>query len=461
MMFFYRANPFRIGTTVMRIAEEGLLQEGRWPEGLTVLAAAAGVLVQVQFTLPVDEAAIRLNLADPLVAIASPVLLLILGLRHRRELLQLAGTPLILAVLAATAALTVSLLTGRAAIHEWQAWALIKYAGWFVLLGYALFGAMLSAAGGLLSQQAVTGGVIGLQLLLFPVFCISMGLWLLWPVQYGFRLQGLADNPNAMALLCLAGFSLAIGFHDQMVNRIGGFGAAAVTGALAAMVLLTRSIAGALALILLVFAVLLFRLLPLKPIVMAFVACMLLWFAPQRLQDDVANNVVVKTYMIVSESKHERAQGFLTGSRVGRLESYRLAFDQWLANPVFGAGLGAHMAAQPKSMSPDVMPVQVHNTPLWLAAEAGLFGLLSFTALFGVIAWRLGRTFLLQPPQFEGRAIVIAASLTLLSAVVAAMFHEMLYQRILWFMLGLALPYTLPAAWVGQSARKSAVSGSK
>jgi O-antigen ligase len=113
----------------------------------------------------------------------------------------------------------------------------------------------------------------------------------------------------------------------------------------------------------------------------------------------------------------------------------------FLAHPLFGAGLGAFY----KSQSDLALPLAeraliIHNSFLWILAEAGLFG---FIVIFGPpIIWGV-RTFLNMKwrtdPYLCGFLLILA------NASIMGMAHELMYQRVFWLMLGifLARPFVM------------------
>jgi hypothetical protein len=115
-----------------------------------------------------------------------------------------------------------------------------------------------------------------------------------------------------------------------------------------------------------------------------------------------------------------------------RWQSLSDGLAMFLQSPLVGAGLGAFMNANGGIL-------QIHSTPIWLLAETGLIGLIIFATpairLF-VASWR------------EGRADPIAAMTVsvLLAFALMSSVHEMMYQRVLWLLLGAAAVRTVIAA---------------
>jgi O-antigen ligase len=102
----------------------------------------------------------------------------------------------------------------------------------------------------------------------------------------------------------------------------------------------------------------------------------------------------------------------------------------WQENPVFGAGLGAYFEVSKREGTPLV----IHNTLIWLLAETGLVGFLVFFSAGVAILWASTRR--LRDPTDVGATTIF---LFLLAFASMSMVHELLYQRVLWFVLGVCL----------------------
>ena len=106
----------------------------------------------------------------------------------------------------------------------------------------------------------------------------------------------------------------------------------------------------------------------------------------------------------------------------------------FISHPIFGAGLGVYMDEQTKLGTPLV----IHSTPIWLLAEGGLVGLAAFVipgALIFTNAWRERRT-----DKFAQVIVLLLVTFTATSSV-----HELLYQRMLWLVLGVSLAIAVEA----------------
>ena len=120
---------------------------------------------------------------------------------------------------------------------------------------------------------------------------------------------------------------------------------------------------------------------------------------------------------------------------VDRVLSYRYGFETWLTNPIFGAGLGSFIS---EYRDPLGRPMTIHNTGLWVLAEMGIVGFVLLLALPLAILNHVRKT--------NFRAIAdedLALLFFLVATVVFSQMHEISFQRILWFMLGLLAAHPL------------------
>jgi O-antigen ligase len=90
-------------------------------------------------------------------------------------------------------------------------------------------------------------------------------------------------------------------------------------------------------------------------------------------------------------------------------------------------------------------PLVIHNTLVWLLAETGLVGFVVFFAAGVVILWATMRR--LRDPTDVGMTTIF---LFVLAFASMSMVHELLYQRVLWFVLGVCLA-SVPARLIDKS----------
>jgi Lysylphosphatidylglycerol synthase TM region/O-Antigen ligase len=382
------------------------------------LAAASLVLFQVY--VPVASGKLSVNLADPIAILGGILFVLSCRQAPNWRLPWLNA-----ALLITTAVLSLSLVIG-AANFGWTAWAVVnKWLGWFVLLAYAATGALIvrraSAEGFrllLLTFAAAATAVAAVDIVL--VLANAMGL-----VSRGniveVRISGFSQNANAFAfqmLMALIAISvLDVGHRIRVV----------LTSVILAALWFSSSRAAWITLVIILGVGIWSSRLPARGIALgAGIAAGMAVFtwAAAGLLAGLGVPVDAPLQFSPATSSVERVESLIGGWRL------------FLDHPVFGGGLGAHVASK---VATSGVPLVIHSTPLWLLAEAGLVGLLAF--LVPAIA-----TFASEWRRDDRAAHTIV--LVLLAFGVMSTVHELLYQRPMWLVLGAALA-VLPARRVG------------
>lgn len=412
------------------------------PPRYAFLVVALAVALQVQITVPVTAAGLRLNAGDPLVAgVAGALLLWLWRARWPRIPCEWRMPRMIAWLSALTAILTLSLAVGYLRSGQISVWAVAnKYAGWFVLLGYFCAGAWISAAWGVAGQRlflrallatAAAIAAVNSFLLLLADFHVSL------PVPGGDpQARGLMGNSNAFAFVLLIGMGIL--YAGQRACRpLFSRGAATAILALLWVGLWycgSRS-AWVTGLGLTACAVLL-RALPWREVGMAAAAVALsavlvVQAMPEKSSGDPNTTTTAKL-----SSLHNPAKLTADPSNVERFQGFRDAYDLWRGNAVLGVGLGGFLQDQ---MARYDRPLVVHNTALWILTEMGLVGAIVFAAF----AWQLVRS--LRPFDRSGseedRFMRTAGMLVLAVFAAMSLLHELLFQRVLWIVLGLVMAF--------------------
>ncbi len=114
------------------------------------------------------------------------------------------------------------------------------------------------------------------------------------------------------------------------------------------------------------------------------------------------------------------------------------------SNPVLGSGLGGYKPFQIEKRGEYIEVIDF--TGMWLLVETGALGLIVFVAFFMMCLWVMYREGYKKEQSMFHRAmfwfLLLFAGMTLL--------HELMYTRVLWFMMGIALAY--PARGSGETA---------
>lgn len=123
-------------------------------------------------------------------------------------------------------------------------------------------------------------------------------------------------------------------------------------------------------------------------------------------------------------------------SEAERWETISQGLDMWRAHPIFGAGLGSYVDWR---MALTGKMQVIHSIPVWLLAELGLLGAVVSIGVFVGLLWRGWRMLRLENDFAWGLGLIGI----LVPMAAGGMVHDILYQRMFWFLLGLfcvALP---------------------
>lgn len=404
-----------------------------------VVTAAMMAGFHLVVDLPLGPVATRLSAADLVLPLA-------LGLlawcwwRDGRPALGWHGRFVGPGLVAMTVSLTLALAVGWHALGRPSGWALTnKYLGWFVLLGFFLAGALVT--GHLPARYRDT--VLRVLFLAGGAACVwSIGVYEALALGFVSRVPDAAPQPwqevlglvwgdvrmtgwlvNANSFAFMSGLLLVLLL--PMAKRGMLFsprGHTALLTLYCVSLLNNGSRAAAAGLLLALLALAVAREIPWRMALTALLAAAVL--SPML-------NVVPS---LVSLSQTRLQAVFMlpnsgnSWSLAVRLEGYYRGWDLWLQHPLLGAGLGSFLAAE---IARGAVPALViHSTWLWLLTEAGPLGL--FSAGFFFLA-----ALLTLRSRNDGLAAGMFAVLILFG--VMAMAHELMYQRHLWFLLGLVL----------------------
>jgi hypothetical protein len=404
------------------------------------LPLAAATLVLFQLYIPISSGTLlNVNLADPVVILGGSLFVL--------QTVNAGSAPtwrlphLNAALVAMTAMLAFSLIAGAARIGYTE-WAVVnRFLGWFVLLAYAATGSLIVRAGGmdafrfiLLTYVGATSAVAAIDIALEIVFV--SGLDLPPGLAVNGNALGFAQNHNFFAFQLLMALAAAMVALRRTRLRVailmlllaGLWFAGSRSGWIATTVILcvgiylkaanireiAISITGAL-------------LLALIPIVLPILQHQALTglHHPQPRLDKFFYGLVA----------HGRIPAIVPSgaSTQERLITLIGGWKMFLGHPIFGAGLGAFRSLLIPSK--EGIPLLIHSTALWLLAELGIDGLVTFMAppLFILIAEFRRR-------QRDGASLLLI--LCLLAFAVMSTPADMLYQRTFWILIGagLAMP---------------------
>ncbi|MBN9595609.1 MAG: flippase-like domain-containing protein [Afipia sp.] len=373
-----------------------------------ILPPLAATLVFFQILIPTGLTPLNANLADP-IAILCGCIFILAHLRSQPPAWRISGINL--HVLACTIVITLALLIGAIAVG-WTQWAVTnKYLGWLVLLCYGATGAMATKFS--FSKVLSTFISVGCAICILEIArALMTSLGFFQPVF----VAGLSNNPNAFAFQCIMLLAASLAYRPPSIATI----ALALTG-----VWLSSSRSGiCTAVIVMAVSTLMIDRSWRKIVPALFAASIIgafLFLLPNFTGAHTSLSNPIKALTVGSAS-----------STTEHLKSMIDGITMFVANPFFGAGLGTFIATWNGPY-----PLIIHSTSIWLLAEFGLFGALIFIS-------PIVRIFIVEARKFRNNDVA-GNLLVLIIAGFSAMsiFHEFMYQRTFWFLLGLALAHTV------------------
>jgi len=382
-----------------------------------VVPLAIATLVFFQIYIPIGSGTLlNVNLADPLAVLGG--VLFVLMYVQERKLPEWRYPYLNMAVVAASVVLTISLFIG-AVRFGWTEWAVVnRYWGWYILLAYAGSGALLTKNFGrealriLLLTFAGAGAAVAV-LDIFLVALNNLGFHTTLPLVPT-AVEGFSLNHNFFA------FQLLMALAAVFVAARGPTLRIAATAVLLVALYYTDSRSGWIATFTVLAAGIYMNATRFREIATAALcalAIVLLILAAAWL---VGNTSFVGTPQIIVS----------TTNTEGRMLSILGGLQLFLQHPISGAGLGAFRNKLIFYSSDQ--PLLIHSTCVWLLAELGIVGLITFaTPAISVLAAELRR----RAADFAGQLLVLC----LVAFGVMSLPADMLYQRTFWLLFGAAL----------------------
>jgi uncharacterized membrane protein YbhN (UPF0104 family) len=388
---------------VNKRSESMLEKEAAWFFGMSV-----ATLVFFQAQMPIGVASVNFNLADPFAFLALTAVFLSAVMVKKYPLWELPQFNKM--ILMGTCLLMFGFVWGWGS-HGFSQWAFAgKLLGWFVLLGYMSAGYLIVAYHGaqgisrsirtMLSLAAATG-----------VFTLVSAL------ESGSGFVVLVDYQplKALSLQLVPVMALSLGASSFLKKELS------IPEAIIYVALLT-AVVGLLflspwdAIKLCGMAVILVALLLLsslrKFIGFVLVVAFISWVCSEVLIDYIPPPFEIEL-----------------ATRAVDFETSKKALEIWKSAPFFGVGLGGFYEASVQSLG---QPAVVNNTLIWFLVD---FGILGFCGLaWG--AFLLAKHALYYTKRDIQRQLLV---LFLVGTMFLSIFQEVLYQRILWFGLGLLL----------------------
>lgn len=389
-----------------------------------ICALVMPVLMGVQLRIPTELHLLSVNVADPLALVGAVTFLTTWFLQLRQaQIWRIEHFHI--GVICFLLMIAYGWLWGEVSFggNHWAEFN--RGLGALVLMCYLFCGAMISI---LLSPRFIASSVLIISitsLIFFVIYVLLSGhleretlRLLAWhPLHF----NGLIGNRNALAFVFLLMICVALGFGSGR-QKISDH---TLLGLLLFLTVATSSRTGVICALVIIGLGLILGRRTLKDIVWAFVVFLLANLITYGLESIVQHDWIIQGSVFVGDQ--------LIANRLqpseDRWQSYVFGLAMWQDHPFMGAGLGAFLEAY-NDFKPK--PLSIHNTALWILAEMGIIGFALFLALPLIILRHFvrNRDATLSAADFSLLAV-------LLSAALFSQTHEILYQRIFWFVLGM------------------------
>lgn len=422
------------------------------PTSLMLLVPVFAIALQIQVSLFASESYIglRFNLADIFLPFAG--LFAVFSLMTKKSLWPKWQEPFgyrWLAIL--TGILFFALINGYFVNSGWNTWALLnKFTGWFVLMGYMGIGAWISsnvpAPSKKLFIRFFTGFfacILLVEIIAFLLQHQGVDLLISGPSRHIRYIDGLMANRNAFAFLQLCALILTsvcflytppknlkswilpcfIWILFPLGMFLNGSRSLWLTSSFFLVILLTRHTKKTLTIIV--------------PFLIIGSLLIPILSPPQtnkKLYKQFNSTKNLYEYALTKpEDKSERLIK-KSGDSI-RLTIIEDSLELIKKHPFTGAGLGTSLMQQQKEHGKTIAVID--NTALWMLTEMGPIGLMGFLGAYIAMLIALKRKS--EKHQDTQGVFSYATLFILLGFGIFSLFHEMLYTRFLWFILGMAL----------------------
>lgn len=423
---------------------------------IPALCVFLGIAIQIQasFGMTSGYSGLRINLADILLPLTG---LIVLGsiLLKKSSWPRWAISGGIIWPILLTAIMAFALINGYLATGEVSNWALVnKFAGWLVLVCYFGLGAWLatnyeSPVIRLFLQSFVTAFLVislacFIHLVLKDIFDTHIA------TTEERQLKGLMGNRNAFAFLVLMTISLMAVYAASGKSFLPRWSNTLFWISLPVLLVYDGSRAGwvAASIIIIVIACY-FKGRTIKsiflPLIIGLSIVTALYTVNTSLVLRERQGQSMKQFVgVVTHDTHDdKNPKTIRQELTNRGDFIRLrvlddALAFWKESPVIGIGLGSFLKFQLKKYGIENRGLDIiDTTPLWLLTETGIVGVSAFLlfCLFALNAlWRGSRII-----ETDSDILRLALIFTFIGFAIMSLFHELLYSRHLWLMLGMAL----------------------
>lgn len=396
-----------------------------------IFASLAAVLIFFQANFSFNEFVINLNFADVLAVGAASIFILEARNKKINFLIPKVMPFVILMLVTFCYALTVGICKFGFTSYAFMS----KFLGLFILIGYACLGAGFKL--NFHDEDIKTLIKIMTSTLLVIVLIKEAIILLYYSKIFGDNLiitpilSGYTNNRNAFALQLLVVSCLSLVYLDATWQTI----------ILMTAIVFTYSRSALITIAFVIFMLLLTKLVPRKKVIKILCLSLILMlgiFFAEFVINSIAN--IITPYLLTNSSLTREINFQLdhfsyASSNSQRLYTFVTGLKLWLKSPFTGIGLGGFV--QHELLNNQVFLV-IHNTFLWLLVEFGILGVSIFIwygcVLLNYFYTRIKSVALNNLLKEEKALILIGIIFAMMGSV-----HEIFYQRIIWFVLGLLI----------------------
>lgn len=390
-----------------------------------------GASLNITFTFSGMGSPLRMGVSDVLLPVLTGCGLW--ALLRQRWRFRLQERTFVWAYIACSVWFMVSLAIGRMQLGEWTSWAILnRGVGWYVALAYFFVGTYVVQKKRRydLFMSGFIWAFLGISFASCSIYYMNrLGLIV---IDTAYRNSGLIMNPNAFGIMTAVCFFI-YSISNQLLRNNRGFDFfACLIFAFAELTSFSRT--GWILFFLVFVGIFLLGIMSIHQIVRIGIFVLAFHFSVT-----VGSNIIRATFDDEKRvQKHSTiyALGYEINSSVSvykRFELFQTSLRSWHDSPVMGTGIGVTYAKDVVLRGPQ-QGSTLHSTPLWILIETGLVGFALFSWLYFASLWRLWKNW-----RYEKDRRHLLGFGTLLLLGLASLPTDVMFQRYLWAIWGIAL----------------------